>query len=155
MNTTDPILFVADSMLGKLARYLRIMGYDTFYQPRYPDQRLSELVREGRILLTRNRATGRLYANSIFIDRDLVKDQLKVLDSTLKLAQDHRNWFSRCLVCNSPISKAEGEAVRENVPDFVFLKYPDRIFYCPTCKRFYWPGTHRERMVERLNDWGF
>jgi len=155
MNTTNPILFVADSMLGKLARYLRIMGYDTFYQPRYPDQRLSELVREGRILLTRNRATARLYSNSIFIDCDLVKDQLKVVYSTLRLARDHKNWFSRCLICNSPLSKAEGEVARQNVPDFVFFKYPQRILSCPTCKRFFWPGTHRERMVERLKDWGF
>ena len=155
MNTTNPILFVADSMLGKLARYLRIMGYDTFYQPRYPDQRLSELVREGKILLTRNRATARLYSNSIFIDRDLVKDQLKVVDSTLRLARDHRNWFSRCLICDSPLYKAEEQVARENVPDFVFFKYPQRILSCPTCKRFFWPGTHRERMVERLKDWGF
>ena len=155
MNTTNPILFVADSMLGKLARYLRIMGYDTFYQSSYPDQRLSELVMEGRVLLTRNHATARLYSNSIFIDSDLVKDQLEVVDSTLKLTRDHGNWFSRCLICNSPLSKAEGEVARENVPDFVFLKYPERILFCPSCKRFYWPGTHRERMLERLKDWGF
>ncbi|MBW1858438.1 MAG: hypothetical protein JRI42_09300 [Deltaproteobacteria bacterium] len=46
MNTTNAILFVADTMLGKLAKYLRIMGYDTFYQMSYPDQRLYELVRD-------------------------------------------------------------------------------------------------------------
>jgi len=155
MSTTNPILFVADSMLGKLARYLRIMGYDTLYQRHYPDQRLSELVREGRILLTRNRATATLYSDSILIDHDLVKDQLKVVDSTLRLARDQGRWFSRCLVCNSALSKVEGAVARENVPDFVFSKYPERILSCPTCKRFYWPGTHRERMVERLKDWGF
>lgn len=155
MNATDPILFVADSMLGKLARYLRIMGYDTLYQPRYSDQRLSELVKEGRILLTRNRATARFYPNAIFIDHDLVKDQLKVVDGTLELARDRRGWFSRCLICNSPLAKADGEVARENVPDFVFLKYPERILCCPSCRRFYWPGTHRQRMVERLKDWGF
>jgi uncharacterized protein with PIN domain len=149
------MLFVADSMLGKLARYLRIMGYDTIYQKSYPDQRLSELVMEGRILLTRNHATYRLYSNSIFIDNDLVKDQLKVVDSILKLTRDRRDWFSRCLICNSSLSKADGEAVRENVPDFVFFHYTERILFCPTCKRFYWPGTHRERMLERFKDWGF
>jgi len=76
MNTKNPILFVADTMLGKLAKYLRVMGYDTFYQKGYPDQRLSELVKEGRILLTRNHATATQYSNSVFIDHDLVKDQL-------------------------------------------------------------------------------
>jgi len=155
MNPTNPLLFVADSMLGKLARYLRILGYDTFYQPRCPDQILAELVMEGRVLLTRNRATAGLYPNSIFIDRDLVKDQLKLVDRTLKLARDHKNWFSRCLMCNSVLSKAEAEVTRENVPDFVFFKYPETIVFCPSCRRFYWPGTHRERMLERLKDWGF
>ena len=155
MNPTDSILFVVDSMLGTLARYLRIMGYDTFYQSHYTDQRLSELVMEGRILLTRNHATVRLYSNSIFIDSDLVKDQLRLVDSTLKLTRDHRKWFSRCIMCNSSLLKTEGDVARENVPDFVFFNYHDRILFCPSCKRFYWPGTHRERMLERLKDWGF
>jgi len=155
MNTTNAIMFVADTMLGKLSRYLRIMGYDTFYQSSYPDQRLSELVKEGRILLTRNQKTARQYSHSIFVDRDLVKDQLKAVDSSLRLTRDRRDWFSRCIVCNSPLSKAELESARQNVPDFVFLKHHERILFCPACKRFYWPGTHRERMVERLKDWGF
>jgi len=155
MNTINPILFVADKMLGKLARYLRIIGYDTFYQSSYPDQRLSELVKEGRILLTRNHATARQYSNSIFVDCDLVKDQLNVVDNAITLTRDRRDWFSRCLVCNSPLSKTEGEVARQNVPDFVFFKYHERILFCPTCKRFYWPGTHRQRMLERLKDWGF
>jgi hypothetical protein len=149
------MLFVADKMLGKLARYLRIIGYDTFYQSSYPDQRLSELVKEGRILLTRNHATARQYSNSIFVDCDLVKDQLNVVDNAITLTRDRRDWFSRCLVCNSPLSKTEGETARQNVPDFVFFKYHERILFCPTCKRFYWPGTHRQRMLERLKDWGF
>jgi len=149
------MLFVADKMLGKLARYLRIIGYDTFYQSSYPDQRLSELVKEGRILLTRNHATARQYSNSIFVDCDLVKDQLNVVDNAITLTRDRRDWFSRCLVCNSPLSKTEGEAARQNVPDFVFFKYHERIVFCSTCRRFYWPGTHREKMLERLKDWGF
>jgi uncharacterized protein with PIN domain len=149
------MLFVADKMLGKLARYLRIIGYDTFYQSSYPDQRLSELVKEGRILLTRNHATARQYSNSIFVDCDLVKDQLNVVDNAITLTRDRRDWFSRCLVCNSPLSKTEGETARQNVPDFVFFKYHERILFCPTCKRFYWPGTHRQRMLERLKDGGF
>jgi len=155
MNPKNPIMFVADTMLGKLARYLRIMGYDTVYQSRYSDEELSKLLNEGRILLTRNHITATQYSNSIFIDHDLVKDQLQAVDKSLKLTQDRRDWFSRCLVCNSPLSKAELEVARQNVPDFVFSTYHDKIVFCPMCKRFYWPGTHRERIVERLTDWGY
>lgn len=155
MNTTNTIMFVADAMLGNLARYLRIMGYDTFYQSSYSDRRLSELVKEGRILLTRNRATASHYIHSVIIDHDHVKDQLKAVDSLLRLTRDRRDWFSRCIICNSPLSKAEGESAKGNVPDFIFLKHRERIVFCPICRRYYWPGTHRERMRERLTDWGF
>jgi len=155
MNTKNAILFLADTMLGKLAKYLRIMGYDTFYQTSYTDKRLSELVKEGRILLTRNHAIAIQYSNSVFIYHDQVKDQLKAVDNSLKLTRDRKEWFSRCIVCNSPLSKAELEVARQNVPDFVFFTYHERIVFCSTCKRFYWPGTHGERMVERLKDWGY
>jgi uncharacterized protein with PIN domain len=141
-------------MLGALARYLRIMGYDTVYRSYYSDRVLSELVREGRILLTRTRATYKQYGNSVFIDHDLVKDQLKTVDNAVGLTRDRGEWFNRCLICNSSLFKAEEGAARDNVPDYVFLKYSERILFCPSCKKFYWPGTHRQRMLKRLKDWG-
>ncbi len=155
MNTTKQILFVADSMLGKLARYLRIMGYDTIYQKTYSGQRLSELVAEGRVLLTRSTIRVKEYPHAVSIDRDLVKDQLTVLDSNLRLSRDQEKWFTRCSICNSPLSKVDREGAQAHVPDYVFLRYPEKIQFCPSCKRFYWPGTHRERMLARLKDWGF
>jgi len=155
MNTKKQMLFVADSMLGKLARYLRIMGYDTIYQKSYSEQRLSELVAEGRVLLTRSTIRATEYPHAVSIDRDLVKDQLTVLDSNLRLSRNQEKWFTRCSICNSPLSKVDREVAQEHVPDYIFFRYPERIQFCPLCKRYYWPGTHRERMVERLRDWGF
>lgn len=149
------IRFAADSMLGVLARYLRVMSYDTIYRSYYSDKILSELVKEGRILLTRSRATYRQYGNSIFIDSDLVKDQLKTVDNAIGLTKDREEWFKRCLVCNSSLLESKEEAAKDNVPDYIFLKYSKRILFCPSCKKFYWPGTHRQRMLERLKDWGF
>lgn len=142
-------------MLGKLARYLRIMGYDTAYQRSYSGQGLSELVKEGRVLLTRSTEKATKYPDAVFIDEDLVKDQLRAVNAHLRLTRDRRKWFRRCIVCNSPLSKPDREKAREHVPDFVFFTYPESIQFCPSCRRFYWPGTHRERMVERLKQWGF
>jgi len=147
--------FVADSMLGKLARYLRIMGYDTVYQKSYSDQRLSELVKEGRVLLTRSHARFSRYPDSIFIDRDLVRDQLQAVDKKIGLNRDQKKWFTRCSVCNSVLSKPDRAAAPQDVPDFVSFSYPQQVRFCPSCRRFYWPGTHRERMLERLKSWGF
>jgi len=155
MSTSTQVLFVADSMLGTLARYLRVMGYNTVYERNYSEQRLSELVAEGRVLLTRNRTRAPIYPHSIFIDRDLVKDQLEVIERTVRLRRDHSKWFNRCVACNEPLLKVKGEAAKENVPDYVFSKYPEKIRFCGSCRRFYWPGTHRQRMLERLKGWGF
>jgi uncharacterized protein len=147
--------FVVDSMLGSLAKYLRIMGYDTAYQPHYTDQRIGELVGEGRVLLTRSRERAAHYENSILVDRDLVKDQLALLDKTVGLTRDREAYFRRCIRCNALLEKAEEEFAREHVPDYVFAMQKDRILFCPTCRRCYWPGTHRERMAAILRDWGY
>jgi len=149
------VRFVADSMLGKLARYLRIMGYDTVYQETYSDQRLSELVEEGRVLLTRSNARFSKYPDSIFIDYDLVRDQLREVDEKIGLDRDQSKWFTRCSVCNSVLSKPDRAVTPEDVPDFVSFTYPQQVRFCQFCKRFYWPGTHRERMLARLKEWGF
>jgi len=149
------MLFVADSMLGKLARYLRIMGYDTVYQKSYSEQRLSELVAAGRILLTRSTARFSAYSQAIFIDKDLVRDQLKLVDRGIRVNKDRKKWFTRCIVCNSTLSKVDRAVAHAHVPDYIFFRYPERIRFCPSCERFYWPGSHRERMLARLKNWGF
>jgi len=149
------VLFVVDSMLGALSKYLRIMGYDTAYHPHYTDQRMSELVAEGRVLLTRSRERALQYEDSILVDRDLVRDQLEVLDRAVGLTRDRTGYFRRCIRCNSPLEKAREEVARERVPDYVFTAHKDRILFCPSCGRCYWPGTHRERMLAILRDWGF
>jgi uncharacterized protein with PIN domain len=155
MSATNAISFVVDDMLGALARYLRIMGYDAEYLSHYSERRLTELVGQGRVLLTRNRERARRYANSILVDCDLLKDQLMAVDEAVHLTRDHKSWFNRCIVCNSPLERAEEEAARGSVPDYVFTTHRERILFCPSCGRFYWPGTHRGRMMERFKDWGF
>lgn len=147
--------FVVDSMLGTLAKYLRIMGYDAAYQTHYTDQRLQELVGEGRVLLTRSREKAARYENSIIVDRDLVRDQLVVLDRIVGLTHDHAGYFSRCIRCNSPLVKAEEELARDKAPDYVFTTQRERIMFCPSCGRCYWPGTHRQRMAAILKAWGY
>ncbi|MFW6148025.1 MAG: Mut7-C RNAse domain-containing protein [Thermodesulfobacteriota bacterium] len=149
------MLFVADSMLGALAKYLRIMGYDTAYHPHYTDQQIKDLVGQGRVLVTRSQERARQYENSIFVDRDLVKEQLEIVDEAVRLSRDRTAYFGRCIRCNSPLEKAEEEVARERVPDYIFSTYKGRIFFCPSCGRCYWPGTHREGALKLLEQWGF
>jgi uncharacterized protein with PIN domain len=155
MSVPKAISFVVDGMLGALARHLRIMGYDAEYRSHCSERRLNELVEQGRVLLTRNRERARRYANSILVDCDLLKDQLMVVDEVVRLTRDRKRWFNRCIVCNFPLERAEEDAARGSVPDYVFTTHGERILFCPSCGRFYWPGTHRGRMMERFKDWGF
>ncbi len=147
--------FVADSMLGRLAKWLRVMGYNTHYQSFYGEAFIERLVNEGRRLLSRHRGTIEQYSNSLFIRSDHVKDQLHEMKSRGNIVSEKSNCFTRCLICNVLLKEAEARAARENVPEYVFHQNISDIRFCPTCGRYFWPGTHRERMIKQLEEWGF
>ena len=155
VNKNKSILFAADSMLGKLARYLRILGYDTAYQSNYSENELLKLSAKGRIILTKNQKTFSSYPHAILIEHNTIKDQIKMVDKAIGLTRDHNTWLNRCTLCNSLLSKVEEDEARENVPDFVFAHHPQNILFCPVCKKFYWPGTHKDNMMKQLKGWGF
>ena len=147
--------FIADAMLGKLAKWLRIMGYDTVYQVRYGPGRIQALSHEGRVLLTRDTRSARTHETAVFILSDHVKDQLRQLKEEGCLDLDRRQMFTRCTACNEPLREASVEAAMENVPEYVFSEHLTGIRFCPACRRFFWPGSHRKRMVAQLEEWGF
>jgi uncharacterized protein with PIN domain len=141
--------FVVDSMLGTLAKWLRILGYDTEYDACLNDNQLVRLARgEGRILLTRD--TGLLKRKGfrcLFIESQILEEQLLQVLETLGLPAD--NLFSRCAVCNTPLEKVPKHEAWGQVPPFVF-QTQERFSLCPECNRFYWRGTHWKRMLERV-----
>lgn len=146
--------FIADSMLGRLAKWLRILGYDTFYKPFYGQGVMGTSILEGRKLLSRHWPTVARYANSMLIHSDHVKDQLDEMKKAGTIFSERSKWFSRCLLCNVPLDKAEGPHARDNVPEYVFYQSASEIRFCPSCHRYFWPGSHRERMVGQLEEWG-
>lgn len=149
------VKLLADSMLGRLARWFRVMGYDIHFQPSYADEALHRLVREGRRLLSRNRALESTFPDVLIIHSDRVERQLHEAVEGLGLAPDRSRWFSRCLVCNVPLTEAGFEERLENVPDYILYENPTGIRHCASCNRYFWPGTHREKMLWQLEDWGF
>jgi len=140
-------------MLGRLAKWLRIMGYDVHYQAHYLPEEIENLVAQGRILLTRKRKWIRLVPEAILIHSDRVEGQIKELKARGIL------WpaavaFSRCIRCNRVLVEADRRVLPQRVPDYVLYESGYTIKYCPTCDRYYWPGTHRARMHEQLRCWG-
>lgn len=147
--------FVADVMLGRLARWLRVLGFDTHYRSFDPVHDIAQMAQRGRMPLTRHRKMIPLLGNAVFIRYNGIGEQLTQLKKALLLETCRDDWFSRCLRCNVPLMDAPEEAVRDNIPEYVFHENVKSIRFCPACGRYFWPGSHRARMEKQLNGWGF
>jgi len=151
----DTPKFVVDQNVGKLARWLRLMGYDTSFFRGDDDAELVAIaLNEGRIILTRDTrimqrrlvTRGRLKAVLIASDRPL--KQIRQVVASLHLDW-HFNPFSLCLECNQPLLEREKAGVKDLVPPYVF-KTQEQFRQCPVCGRIYWRGTHWRAMTSRL-----
>lgn len=133
-------------MLGKLARWLRIAGYDTAYLRHSEDHQLIALARfEGRILLTRDRALSeRAKEVAYFVQAESLEDQLREVFLHFHLFL--RPTLTRCPSCNHTLLAASPQEVKSRVPLFVFLSFQE-FKACPLCTKVYWPGTHWQRIV--------
>ncbi len=143
--------FIADNMLGRLATWLRLLGYDTRYVPHAADPELARIARaEDRILLTRDvELTRRRALKSILVESEQVEEQLGQLSRDLGLTP--RQAFSRCAVCNVPLQEVTKADVQGAVPPYVFRTH-DQFRRCPGCKRVYWQGTHWAHMLAQIED---
>jgi uncharacterized protein with PIN domain len=146
--------FIADRMLGKLAKELRMLGYDTVYyrgEGAYP---LIKLAREeDRVILTRNsnllpkRPEDRI--NRIMEDKPFL--QLKELTQKKVISLNDETLFSRCLLCNILLNEIPREEVEGKVPDFIFYQQK-KFFQCPQCLKIYWQGSHQENMKRKIDE---
>lgn len=155
-DTSRNYRFIADVMLGRLARWLRLLGFDTLYYPNISDTKLIRIAKEqGRLIVTRDtrlveikRVTDYLLIRS----NDSFEQLLEVIHA-LKLKEFHP--LSRCVTCNGQLSRLfDKNEIKDSVPDFVFLRF--HIFLrCSDCGKIYWEGTHpkmfREKLVEVLS----
>lgn len=147
--------FLADSMLGKLARWLRVMGFDTHYQPYYDEKTMDRIINDGFTLLSRHRKKILRYpAHSILILSDRVEHQLQELRKTGYIPSHRSRWFTRCLLCNTLLKAVSVKDARENIPEYVYYQNVPEVRFCPSCGRYFWPGSHRNRMVNQLREWG-
>lgn len=147
-----PRRFVVDTMLGTLARWLRVLGYDTVYFGQARDRALRQVaIQEDRVLVTRDRRLALLARpRACLITAEELDDQLAELVAALGLATDEERWLSRCLDCNTPLTPRTQDEVRGRVPERVLATH--RAFFdCPGCGKVYWPGSHAARMLERLS----
>jgi hypothetical protein len=138
-----------DGMLGRLAKWLRLLGYDTAYFPDLDDNELVRLARaQGRILLTRDRElTRRRGLSCLLVESDELEEQIQQVISELDLETEQP--FSRCPVCNTPLQKVEKRLVKERVPPYVF-RTQENFSLCPKCDRIYWQGSHWSKIRQAI-----
>jgi uncharacterized protein len=149
---SDPLRFIADAMLGALARWLRILDVDVVYDPALDDPEIVErAVAEDRVILTRDRklVERRLARNHLLIRSEVVDEQVRQVIEELGIRPDPGRLLGRCLRCNVPTEPVSPEEARGRVPPWI-ARTQDEYRACPSCGRIYWPGTHVERMKKRL-----
>jgi uncharacterized protein len=144
-------IFIADVMLGRLAKWLRIAGFDVLYSNKYSDDELIAVSnRESRVLLSRD--TRLLIRKSvrefIFLESQDIQVQLRQVFQTMRI-HDLSSLLTRCLSCNEPLVETARESVRSRVPPFVF-ETQSHFKSCPKCGRIFWAGTHRSAVVKTL-----
>jgi len=144
------VKFVVDHMLGKLAKYLRFMGYDTYYPTgRMSDDEIMEIARkEGRILLTRDKELAKR-SGGIYIKSENYEEQLKFVINRFHLNTD--SLLSRCSICNVPLVKVGKREIKDKVPEYVY-EHQDEFYMCPKCGRIYWYGSHTERIERKIRE---
>lgn len=143
--------FIADAMLGRLARWMRFLGYDVQYYRDIDDRALVRLARsEGRILLTRDmELTKRFTIEHLLIKSEDVKEQLREVIALFPGETSSR----RCMHCNVPLEGIEKKMAAGLVPEHVYI-HQQRFQRCSKCGRIYWEGSHTHniwKILRKLN----
>ncbi len=141
--------------MGKLAKWLRMMGYDSlFFNGSDDSHMVAQALAEGRVILTRDTEimkrrvvnSGRLKA--VLINSEEPERQMRQLMETLDLNRQFRP-FTLCLECNQPLVERSPEEVQGRVPPYVY-KTQKQYMECPACHRIYWQGSHWMAMKRKL-----
>ena len=143
--------FVLDDHLGRLARFLRALGYDALWVRSGDDARIVVASSEGRLFVTRDEAWSEktLPGPKLVVRSSRPLEQLGEVIHACSLCPDPGRFLMRCTVCNESTRPIEKSDVEHRLPPFV-RKTQERFRICPGCDRIYWQGTHVAAIRERL-----
>ena len=148
MHSGYRMRFLCDPNLGKLAKWLRILGYDAEYMASWNDDRITQAIAESRTVLTRKTIAGPC-SDIVHIHNDHVREQLKELFRSLHIREIPQP-FTRCSICNTLLISASPESVHGLIPDYVQSTH-DGFARCPSCNRTYWKGTHISGIYDMID----
>lgn len=140
------MIFVCDVMLGKLARYLRILGFDAPSVRRGDDPASFPAPSAACVHLTKRQdRTAR--PHTVVIHANNPGDQLLEIKGMVEEYMDSAACMTRCIKCNALLADAPGEEIEPFVPEYIYHHH-DRFKVCPSCRKVYWEGSHAGRMRE-------
>jgi uncharacterized protein len=148
------VKFVADGMLGKLTRWLRMLGQDVIYSVQLNDNQLLELAKaEGRVLLTKDlelyrRAIGR-GLDAFYVEGKTESGRLSEVAKRYGVALAVDMDKSHCPICNTKLAAAPKEQLKDKLEENTY-RYYDRFWKCPNCGQVYWQGAHWKQITNTL-----
>lgn len=147
--------FLVSRELGRLSKWLRILGFDSVY---FNQDNISSLIiqalRDERVIVTRNhrlpQATG---IRIVLLKAEKLNEQLSEFLKVLQIQPNPDKMFTRCIICNEELVEVGKETIKDRVPEYVF-KTQENFITCPKCQRIYWPGTHWGNVTHTLKEIG-
>ena len=143
------VAFAAENTLGKLSKWLRILGFDTICSSGGQQLDFFLAASSERVLLTRTRSMARQIRSDrlLFVRSDEPRQQLMEVIRNLHIQPEDVRPFTRCVDCNHPIEPVEKRLIRNQVPDFVYEVH-EQFQRCRQCRKVFWPGSHTTRALE-------
>lgn len=158
VRMTGVLRFIADNNVGKLARWLRMVGFDTELFNGKDDADMVTIANvERRVILTRDSgvmdrrtiASGQVKA--ILVNSDQLAEQITQVIKTLEIDKNQLKPLTLCLECNQSLMAIAKVEVKDRVPPYVF-KTQEQFVECPVCHRIYWKGTHWQAMQQKIEN---
>lgn len=145
--------FILDAHLGKLAKYLRMLGFDTLYSNHFKDNEIISLAETSHhIILTRDKSllTSSKIKRGCYVRAIHPHEQLKEIVRRFDLTKQFKS-FTRCMTCNAPLSKVDKNSILSKIPTEVASVFND-FYYCRTCDKVFWKGSHFRRMEQYIRE---
>jgi uncharacterized protein with PIN domain len=145
------ICFAADRALGKLVKWLRILGYDTIYEKDVSSQRFCKHLEKNRIILTRTEKIRKAVTDHklVFVKSNYLEAQLRQVIQEIGIKRKEIRPFSRCIHCNLSLVDINKNDVFNQVPSYIW-EIHEEFHICRQCERIYWPGSHAQRSMEKI-----
>ena len=143
--------FAVENTLGKLAKWLRILGFDTVFDSGAGGVDFFRCASTDRVLLTRTASVKKQLRSErlLLVQSDDPRQQLLEVIRHLGIRPEDIRPFTRCLACNQVIESVEKRSIRDKVPDFVYDSH-EHFRQCPRCRKVFWSGSHASRAAQRI-----